>query len=288
MALNVKLGVSTWLWVSPFRTQNAPELFSKIKNLGYDKVEIAIEDPKEIDTKAIKEQLDSFDLEALVCGAFGPTRDLTSDDAKLRETGIAYIETCLDIAKELGASFFAGPMYSTVGKARMVSPEQKRKEWERAAEGLRMACELASGRDLHIALEPLNRFESDLINNVDDVLRLIKDIDHPSAKVCLDMFHMNIEEPDPEDAIVKAGDKLIHLQVSENYRGTPGTGSTNWRAYYSGLKKINYQGTVSIESFTPENKELAAAVCIWRNLAKDQDSFAREGHDFLRSWASGE
>lgn len=288
MALNVKLGVSTWLWVSPFRTQNAPELFSKIKNLGYDKVEIAIEDPKEIDTKAIKEQLDSFDLEALVCGAFGPTRDLTSDDAKLRETGIAYIETCLDIAKELGASFFAGPMYSAVGKARMVSPEQKRKEWERAAEGLRMACELASGRDLDIALEPLNRFESDLINNVDDVLRLIKDIDHPSAKVCLDMFHMNIEEPDPEDAIVKAGDKLIHLQVSENYRGTPGTGSTNWQAYYSGLKKINYQGTVSIESFTPENKELAAAVCIWRNLAKDQDSFAREGHDFLRSWASGE
>ena len=288
MALNVKLGVSTWLWVSPFRTQNAPELFSKIKNLGYDKVEIAIEDPKEIDTKAIKEQLDNFELEALVCGAFGPTRDLTSDDAKLRETGIAYIETCLDIAKELGASFFAGPMYSAVGKARMVSPEQKRKEWERAAEGLRMACELASGRDLDIALEPLNRFESDLINNVDDVLRLIKDIDHPSAKVCLDMFHMNIEEPDPEDAIVKAGDKLIHLQVSENYRGTPGTGSTNWQAYYSGLKKINYQGTVSIESFTPENKELAAAVCIWRNLAKDQDSFAREGHDFLRSWASGE
>lgn len=288
MALNVKLGVSTWLWVSPFRTQNAPELFSKIKNLGYDKVEIAIEDPKEIDTKAIKEQLDSFDLEALVCGAFGPTRDLTSDDAKLRETGIAYIETCLDIAKELGASFFAGPMYSAVGKARMVSPEQKRKEWERAAEGLRMACELASGRDLDIALEPLNRFESDLINNVDDVLRLIKDIDHPSAKVCLDMFHMNIEEPDPENAIVKAGDKLIHLQVSENYRGTPGTGSTNWQAYYSGLEKINYQGTVSIESFTPENKELAAAVCIWRNLAKDQDSFAREGHDFLRSWASGE
>ncbi len=288
MALNVKLGVSTWLWVSPFRTQNAPELFSKIKNLGYDKVEIAIEDPKEIDTKAIKEQLDSFDLEALVCGAFGPTRDLTSDDAKLRETGIAYIETCLDIAKELGASFFAGPMYSAVGKARMVSPEQKRKEWERAAEGLRMACELASARGLDIALEPLNRFESDLINNVDDVLRLIKDIDHPSAKVCLDMFHMNIEEPDPEDAIVKAGDKLIHLQVSENYRGTPGTGSTNWQAYYSGLEKINYQGTVSIESFTPENKELAAAVCIWRNLAKDQDSFAREGHDFLRSWASGE
>lgn len=287
MALNVKLGVSTWLWVSPFRTENASDLFSKIKKLGYDKVEIAVEDPNAIDTKAIKEQLDSFGLEALVCGAFGPTRDLTSDDAELRKTGIAYIETCLDIASELGARFFAGPMYSAVGKARMVSPEQKKREWERATEGLRTACKLAAPRGLDIALEPLNRFESDLVNNVEDVLRLIKDIDHPAAKVCLDMFHMNIEEPDPEKAIVKAGDKLIHLQVSENYRGTPGTGSTNWQAYYSGLKKINYQGTVSIESFTPENKELAAAVCIWRNLAKDQDSFAREGHAFLRKWIGG-
>lgn len=287
MALNVKLGVSTWLWVSPFRTENASDLFSKIKKLGYDKVEIAVEDPNAIDTKAIKEQLDSFGLEALVCGAFGPTRDLTSDDAELRKTGIAYIETCLDIASELGARFFAGPMYSAVGKARMVSPEQKKREWERATEGLRTACKLAAPRGLDIALEPLNRFESDLVNNVEDVLRLIKDIDHPAAKVCLDMFHMNIEEPDPEKAIVMAGDKLIHLQVSENYRGTPGTGSTNWKAYYSGLEKINYQGTVSIESFTPENKELAAAVCIWRNLAKDQDSFAREGHAFLRKWIGG-
>lgn len=287
MALNVKLGVSTWLWVSPFRTDNASDLFSKIKNMGYDKVEIAIEDPNAIDTKAIKEQLDSLGLEALVCGAFGPTRDLTSDDAQLRQTGIDYIETCLDIATELGTSFFAGPMYSAVGKARMVSLEQKKIEWERAVEGLRTACELAAARGLDIALEPLNRFESDLINNVDDVLRLIKDINHPSAKVCLDMFHMNIEEPNPEQAIVKAGDKLIHIQVSENYRGTPGTGSTNWKAYYSGLEKINYQGAVSIESFTPENKELAAAVCIWRNLAKDQDSFGREGHAFLKDWIAG-
>lgn len=287
MALNVKLGVSTWLWVSPFRTENASDLFSKIKKLGYDKVEIAVEDPKEINTKAIKEQLDNFGLEALVCGAFGPTRDLTSDDAALRKTGMDYIEQCLDIAAELGAKFFAGPMYSAVGKARMVSPEQRKIEWDRATEGLRKACELAASRGLDIALEPLNRFESDLINNTEDVLRLIKDIDHPSAKVCLDMFHMNIEEPDPEKAIVMAGDKLIHIQVSENYRGTPGTGSTNWKAYYSGLKKINYQGTVSIESFTPENKELAAAVCIWRNLAKDQDSFGREGHAFLKNWIAG-
>lgn len=287
MALNVKLGVSTWLWTSPFCSEEAGQLFQKIAALGYHTVEIAVEDPKLIDVREVGAALAANNLEVIICGAFGPTRDLTSDDKTLQQTGLAYIEECLEIAVALGARFVAGPMYSAVGKARMVPPEQRAIEWERAVGNLRIVCDRAAARGLEIALEPLNRFESDLINNVDDVLRLIDDINHPAAKVCLDMFHMNIEEPDPEAAIRRAGDKLIHMQVSENYRGTPGSGNASWDAYHRGLMAIGYTGTVSIESFTPENKELAGAVCIWRNLAEDQDTFAREGHAFLRKWVSG-
>src|SRR5690606_7600147 len=107
--------------------------------------------------------------------------------------------------------------------------------------GIHEVALLAESKGLFIGIEPLNRFESDLINNVDDVLSLIKDVNHSAARICLDMFHMNIEEADPEQAIVNAGDRLVHLQVSENYRGTPGTGSTNWNAYYRGLEKIGYK-----------------------------------------------
>src|SRR5690606_4600972 len=103
------------------------------------------------------------------------------------------------------------------GKARMVSPEQRDIEWNRAVEHLRRVCEMASSRGLKLALEPLNRFESDLVNNVDDLLLMIDQIGHPAANICLDMFHMNIEERDPALAIRKAGDKLAHIQVSENY-----------------------------------------------------------------------
>src|SRR5690554_4981947 len=287
MALNAKLGVSTWLWTSPFRTESAADLFSKIKKQGFDVVEIAVEDPLLINTKKIRDELLKNELDVIICGAFGNNRDLTSDDEQLRQNGLKYIEECLDIAVELNANFFAGPMYSAVGKARMVSPQQRKIEWDRAVLGIQKVCEMAEARALEIGIEPLNRFESDLINNVEDLLRLIDDVNHPVAKICLDMFHMNIEESDPEQAIISAGDKLIHMQVSENYRGTPGTGSSNWQAYYNGLEKINYMGTVSIESFTPENKELAGAVCIWKNLAKDQDTFAREGNIFLKKWISG-
>ena len=145
---------------------------------------------------------------------------------------------------------------------------------------------MASSKGLQIALEPLNRFESDLINTVDDVARLIKDIDHPAAKIMIDGFHMNIDERNIEAAIVTAGANLIHVQVSENYRGTPGTGQTRWDDYKRGLEKINYQGAVTIESFTPENKELAGAVCFWHPMAESQDSFAEEGLRFLKKWAS--
>jgi D-psicose/D-tagatose/L-ribulose 3-epimerase len=284
MSLNVKLGVSSWLWTSPFGSEDAAGLFSKVAKMGYDFIEIAVEDPGLIHVPTIKRELANNNLSVNICGAFGPTRDLTNESSAVVQTGFDYINSCLDICAELGVSFFAGPMYSAVGKARMIPEAQRTIEWNRAVENLRKVCEEAQSRNLEIALEPLNRFESDLINNVDDVLRLIQDIDHPAAKICLDMFHMNIEEPDPEAAIIKAKDKLVHVQVSENYRGIPGTGNANWDAYYRGLNAINYQSGVAIESFTPENKELAAAVCIWRNLASDQDTFGSEGISFLKKW----
>lgn len=286
MALNVKLGVSTWLWTSPFNTEQAATLFKKIASLGYDVVEIAVEDPKLINGKVVYEELKRNGLSAIICGAFGSNRDLTSDEPKLQRDSLTYIEECLNLSVELGAKFFAGPMYSAVGKARMVSNEQREIEWGRAVENLRSVCEIASSKGLEIALEPLNRFESDLVNNVDDVLRMIEQINHPAAKICLDMFHMNIEESDPGQAIRKAEDKLLHVQVSENYRGTPGTGNASWSEYYQALESIDYKGAISIESFAPGNKELAGAVCIWRKLAADQDTFARDGYSFLKNWTA--
>lgn len=286
MSLNVKFGVSTWLWTSPFSTETI-NLFPKIKEMGYDMVEIPVEDPGIIDTNKVKKALAELDLECTVCGAFGPGRDLTNDDPTIRKQGIEYIESCMEIATELGASFFAGPMYSAVGKARLVSAEQKKTEWDRAVENLRKVCESAQSKGLDLGIEPLNRFETDLINRAEDVMSLIYDINHPAAKVLLDGFHMNIEEPNIDAAIRTAGDKLIHVQVSENYRGTPGTGQTRWEDYMSGLKAINYQGAITIESFTPEVQELAGAVCIWKPLVPSQDGFASEGIQFLKNWAKG-
>jgi len=286
MALNIKYGVSTWLWTSPFTTQSINELFPKISKLGFDVVEIAVEDPALIDIKKVKSALNDHKLKASICGAFGSSRDLTNESKQIQQTGLAYIESCLDICAEMGVDFFGGPMYSAVGKARMLKPDQRKAEWDLAVKNLQLVCEMAAARNLKIALEPLNRFESDLVNTADDVLRMVNDINHPAACIMLDSFHMSIEERDVEKAIVSAGNKLIHLQVSENYRGAPGTGQTPWNDYRRGLEQIGYDGIVTIESFTTHNIELAGAVCFWTPKAESQDAFAIEGLRFLKKWAT--
>ncbi|WP_273567335.1 sugar phosphate isomerase/epimerase family protein [Maribacter halichondriae] len=143
-------------------------------------------------------------------------------------------------------------------------------------------AEIARKYNLEIALEPLNRFESDLINTAEDMVSLLNDIDEDNMKIILDSFHMTIEEQDFRKAIQTAGDKLIHIQVSENHRGIPGTGLTPWNEFAKGLAEVNYSGSIVIESFTPENIELAAAVNIWKKLAPSQDEFARKGLEFLK------
>ncbi len=285
MSLAVTFGVSTWVWTSPFKTESIA-LFPKIKEMGFEVVEIALEDPALIDTEIVKKALAENQLKPIICGAFGPTRDLTSDDVAIQENCLKYIADCFTVCTALGATFLAGPMYSAVGKARLLPPEQKQIEWNRAVTNLRKVCEMAADQGLQIALESLNRFETDLINRVEDVVKLVQDINHPAAKIMVDGFHLTIEEANLEEAIKLAGKDLIHVQVSENHRGTPGTGLTNWQSFRKGLEAVNYTGAVAIETFTPEIKELAGAVCIWRNLAPSQDQLATDGLKFLKEWAA--
>lgn len=279
--IQLQYGVSTWLWQSPFTTESI-SLFPKIKAMGFDLVEIPVEDPDLIDLKIVKQALKDNGLKPTICGVFGPTKDFTSDDMALHVNCFQYIEKCFEIGAYLEVDFLAGPMYSAVGKARMVSAEQRKIEWERAVTNLHKACLMASKHGQQIALEPLNRFESDLVNTADDVMRLVSDINHENAKVLLDGFHMTIEEKNIREAIKAVGDKLIHVQVSENHRGIPGTGLTPWQDFRLGLEDIDYSGAMVIESFTPEIKELAGAVCIWKHLAESQDEFASEGIHFLK------
>jgi D-psicose/D-tagatose/L-ribulose 3-epimerase len=250
--------------------------------MGFDILEICVEDPKTIDAKSILGRLEKNGLETTICGAFGPDRDASSEDASIRDQAVRYINTCVDIAQQLNSRVVAGPMYSAVGKTRLLSPSEKEQQWQWAIDSLRKAGDYASERNVKLALEPLNRFETDFINTAEQGLELVDRIGNSNVGLLLDTFHMNVEEKDSAEAIRKAGPHIFHFHTCENDRGTPGTGQVNWKAVKGALSDVRYEGPVVIEAFNSGIKEIARAVALWRPLASSRDSLAGEGLRFLR------
>src|SRR5690606_28791707 len=169
-----------------------------------------------------------------------------------------------------------------VGKTRLVSAEQKAQERQWCLENLYEASKRAEELGVTLALEPLNRFETDMVNTVDQAIAMVDELNSPYLKVLLDTFHNNIEEKDIPASIVKLGDRLVHVQAYENDRGTPGTGHLDWIGIRDALRTIGYEGSLVIETFGAPSKELARAASIWRPLANSADELAAEGFEFLK------
>jgi len=277
----IGIGVNAWVWTSPF-TAASVGLIAKAQALGFDAFTIPVEEPAAIDGAAVACALRDSDLRVHVTGAYGPTRDLTHDEPRFREESLVYLRATLALCAQWGARLLVGPCYSAVGKRRHVPPEQRKVEWERAVIGLRRAGELAAEHGVTLAVEPLNRFETDLVNTAEQLVRLLADVAHPAVKGHLDTFHMNIEEKDLAAAVRLVGADLVYVDASESDRGTPGSGQVDWDGLARGLRQIGYAGDCVIESFTPECKTIAAAAAIWRPLAASQDAIAEDGLRFLR------
>lgn len=278
----MQLGVSTFLWVSPF-DNDFFHLVQKVKDMGYDLIEIPVEKKDIINWPKLKDAIQNAGLKVTISGAFGPDRDISSTDAAIREQGLQYIKDCVEIAAFMGSPIFGGPLYSAVGKTRFISDEQKQQERQWCVENLTEAARFAQEKGIILGLEPLNRFESDMVNTADQALSIVQEVNHPNLKIALDTFHCNIEEKDIPATIRKIGkDLLCHVQGNESDRGTPGTGNVDWQGIKEALEEIGYEGAVVIETFGTVSEEIAKATCIWRPLANSSDELAEEGLAFFR------
>jgi D-psicose/D-tagatose/L-ribulose 3-epimerase len=173
-------------------------------------------------------------------------------------------------------------MYAAGGKTRITTKNEKQKQMNRVIRNLKELCAYANSKQIALALEPLNRFETDLINTTNQGLALIDAVGFDNLGLLLDTFHMNIEEKNIEKALLQAGRKLFNFHACANDRGTPGEDHFDWDSISNSLKIISYKGPVVIESFTTDIKEIAKAVSLWRPLAKSQDELARNGITFLK------
>ena len=141
----MKIGVNTWVWTSPFSTKEF-HLIPKVAQMGFDVLEVALEDASIIDATLLRKMTEDNGLSVTVCGAFGPTRDISSEDPAIRKNGADYIRESIRFSEQVGANVFAGPVYSAVGKTRLVPDEQKKREWAWCVENLREVAKAATRR----------------------------------------------------------------------------------------------------------------------------------------------
>jgi D-psicose/D-tagatose/L-ribulose 3-epimerase len=277
----MRFGINTFLFTFPF-TNDSAKMFPQFKKWGFDTVEIAIDDPAGYDPKVIRDALDDAGLACgSVCGAFGPDRDLRGTPEQ-QQTSLDYQMRMMDQMAVLGATVLAGPLYSAVGRAEPTDPKAYKQQWKTVVKHLKALSKYAEKRGLTLAIEPLNRFETDFINTADQALAMIDDVGSPALGVHLDTFHMNIEEKFLGKVIRKVGRRLKHFHACGSDRGTPGGDHTDWASIAAALKAARYNGDVVIESFTQDVVVIARAAAIWRQIEPSQADIAAKGVKFLK------
>ncbi|MDA8049527.1 MAG: sugar phosphate isomerase/epimerase [Rhodospirillales bacterium] len=280
------IGVISMSYARPF----GPEhffLFPRMRASGMDFCELLVPEPDEFDPEAARTVANAAGLFLLFAVRVNASRDLSSPDPAVHAAAIAYLCAAVDVASAAGARIVGGPLYGSplvfAGRAPMPIGEPERAaRIARVTEGLRVAGAYAAERGVTLAIEPLNRFETDFCNLAAQAAELARAVASAAVGVMLDTFHMNMEEDDLPAAIRAVGSALVHFQANENHRGFLGTGHIDWAAIARALAAIGYAGPITLEPFRRRDRRLSAPLAQWRPPEVDEDADLAASAAFLR------
>ena len=275
----MKVGMNLLLWTA-FVTEEHFPILEKIKKTGYDGVEIPLFDGDAEHYKKIKKELDNLGLGCTTVTVVNAETNPISPDASIRKAALDRIKWALDMTSVMGGDLLAGPYHSALGVFSGQPPTAD--ERKRAIEVLTQAAEHAQKVKVKIAIEYLNRFECYFLTNALDAKNLVREINHPYFGTMYDTFHANIEEKNISQAIASMEDTYIHVHISENDRGTPGSGHVHWDETFKALRKAKYDGWLTIEAFGRALPDLAAATKIWRDMFPSPEDVYGNGFKFIK------
>jgi D-psicose/D-tagatose/L-ribulose 3-epimerase len=255
-------------------------VLESLKRTGYDGVEVPIFDLDPSKWTRWATRLDEIGLERTANTVIAPEHNPVSADPAIRKAAYEHMQKVVDCCAAVGSSILCGPHQVALGVFTGRGPTDE--EWKRSVEHLRKVAEYAQGAGVVLAEEVVNRFELYHLNILDQAVRLVDEVGHPNCRIHLDTFHAHIEEKDPAAAIRRAGERIVHVHVSENDRGVPGTGSVAWDATFDALRDIGYDGWLTVEAFGNFLPNLAAATKIWRPLFDSEEQLATDALSFLK------
>jgi D-psicose/D-tagatose/L-ribulose 3-epimerase len=275
------IGVNTWVWTSPLTDAALATLAAKVAGWGFDVLELPVENLGDWTPARAARVLADHGLGTTVCLVMPPGRELVAADAATVKSTQDYLCAVVDVAAVVGSAVIAGPAYTSVGRTWRMSPTERSATYAQLRENLAPVAEYAGAAGVTVAVEPLNRYETSLLNTVGQTLEALGDLPH--CGVGLDLYHQNIEEKDITAAIRAAAGRIAHVQVCGNDRGAPGADHLDWPVILRAIGDAGYTGPLCIETFTADNATIATAASIWRPLAPTQDNLALTGLRNLRA-----
>ncbi len=280
----MKIGFNLLLWTTHFVDAQFP-ILRDLKKTGFDGVEIPIFDTSDPEHfKKIGKALADNGLESTaVTVAPDEAHSPTSTVAKNRKGALEHLKRVIDCGHNAGIKLLCGPYYQVLGVFTGKGPQPD--EMERAAEVHRPLADYAAKAGIHLAIEPLNRFESHFLNTMEQAKAYVKLVNHPNFKTMFDTFHTNIEERDPLGALKKHLDVVSHIHISANDRGVPGkthNGEGLIKPVLQLLQAKKYKGYVTIEAFGSALPDLAAATRVWRPFFKTEKEVYRDGFKYIK------
>ncbi len=275
----MKFGMNLLLWTAHVTSDQFP-LLGQLKQAGYDGVEIPLFEGDAPHYTKIKAELDRQGLACSTVTVLTETTNPVSPEPSIRTAAKDRLKWAIEMTHSLGGDILCGPIHSALGYFSGTGPTDDEKQ--RAAEVLREAAELAAQANVTLAVEYLNRFECYFLTTAADTRALVERVNHPNFRSMYDTFHANIEEKDVAGAIRHLADVLVHVHISENDRGTPGTGHVHWDVSFQTLKQVGYSGWLTIEAFGRALPDLAAATKVWRDLFPTPQEVYTYGLQFMR------
>jgi 5-keto-L-gluconate epimerase len=230
---------------------------ARIAGWGFDGVELAIRDPRLIDADTLEKVVSDHALKVPAIGtgqAWGEEKlSFTSNDPAVRQAAVERIQSHIPLAKRLNAIIILGLIRGCT------PPGQTHdKSMQYLVENLKKCAATASGQGVRFALEPINRYETDLIHTVSEGLDLLELVGADNLGLLLDTFHMNIEEPGIEQSIRLCGRRIFHFHVADSNRWYPGAGHLEFKSILDALFSTGYQGWVSGEFMPKPDADTAA------------------------------
>lgn len=272
-------GVHTSMWTMRWDRAGCERAVARAAAHGMDFLEIALLAPDAVDAAHSRRTLEAHDMRA-VCSLGLPEGLWASRNP---DGAIGFLTRALDKAAAIGAEALTGVTYGGIGERTGAPPTQP--ERDNVARALGAAAAHAKSLGLLFGIEPVNRYETHLVNTGWQAVEMIERIGADNMFVHLDTYHMNIEEKGIARGILDAREHLRYIHLSESDRGTPGAGTIAWDEIFACLRAVGFTGGLAMESFINMPPEIAHGLSVWRPVASGEAEVMENGLPFLRNKA---